>query len=138
MGAAGAKKNNAGAENETVNINSTLIDEGEFEVYNTKSKSSSGFWKRANVEAVESGDGVLQFKYPDYEYEQVNNNTTDAKAKIKHGYVNTANGSMNGHWVGINWNNVNEVKGQTYEVKNLLKDLGFVWDGASKSWKRKK
>lgn len=63
-------------------------------------------------------------------------NTTEARGKISHGFVNTANGSMSGRWVGINWNNVKTVSGKTYEVKNMLKDMGFKWDSENKNWKR--
>lgn len=38
--------------------------------------------------------------------------------------------------VGIDWNNVNSVSGRTYQVKSLLRDKGFKWDGKSKSWKK--
>lgn len=38
--------------------------------------------------------------------------------------------------VGINWDNVKSVSGQTYDVKSFLKEKGFKWDGESKSWKK--
>lgn len=36
--------------------------------------------------------------------------------------------------VGIDWNKVNSVSGQTYNIKSLLKAKGFKWNGAGKNW----
>ena len=121
-----------------VNPNSALMPNSEpIEVTNEKSRSSGGIWKRSNFEATEESDGVLILGRPNYEYEQVNNNTTAAKAKIKAGYVNTSNGSMNGYWTGIDWDKVTEVKGDTYDIKGKIKEKGFVWNRDTKSWVKK-
>lgn len=36
--------------------------------------------------------------------------------------------------VGIDWENVKSVSGDTYNVKDLIKDKGFKWDGSKKRW----
>ncbi len=36
--------------------------------------------------------------------------------------------------VGIDWDKVKTVSGQTYNVKDLLKEKGFKWNGAGKNW----
>ena len=55
----------------------------------------------------------------------------EAKSKFKvenqAGYVRS---------VGIDWDKVNSVSGKTYNVKALLREKGFRWDGADKSWKK--
>lgn len=36
--------------------------------------------------------------------------------------------------VGIDWDKVNSVSGQTYNIKDLLKSKGFKWNSAGKNW----
>lgn len=36
--------------------------------------------------------------------------------------------------VGIDWDKVNSVSGQTFNVKDLLKSKGFKWNGKAKNW----
>ena len=38
---------------------------------------------------------------------------------------------------GINWKNVKSVSGQTFAIKDTIKENGFRWDGKSKKWIRK-
>ena len=35
---------------------------------------------------------------------------------------------------GVNWDNVKAVSGATFEIRPYLKQMGFKWDGAKKSW----
>lgn len=107
------------------------------EYFNERSKSSGFRWKRTNLEAsyVNKKEGSIHLDSPkDVSYENVNRNTTEARGKISHGFINTANGSMNGKWVGINWNNVKEVTGNTFAIKNDLKEKGFKWNSNTQSW----
>lgn len=109
------------------------------EFRNEKNRSSGSVWKRTNLEAVadKNSKGTLILDFPkDVTYEQANSNTTYARGVINHGFINTANGSMSGRWVGINWDNVKEVKGETFDVKGMLKEKGFKWDRNSYSWKK--
>ena len=36
--------------------------------------------------------------------------------------------------VGIDWNKVNSVSGNTYNIKALLKNKGFKWNSTGKNW----
>lgn len=55
--------------------------------------------------------------------------TGDKQSKVKSGNEEGKTRS-----VGINWDNVKSVSGDTYNVKELLKKKGFKWNGASKNW----
>lgn len=105
-------------------------------------KSMSGFnrWKQDIFSASEV-EGERGHIYLDYatpsSYEKPNRNTTIAKINLKAGiYTQMGNRTYQSH--NINWDNVTEVSGQTYNIKGILKDKGFVWDGSTKSYRRKK
>ena len=51
------------------------------------------------------------------------------KSKVK-----DSNASSDVRSVGIDWDKVNSVSGQTYNIKALLKAKGFKWNGAGKNW----
>ena len=51
------------------------------------------------------------------------------KSKVK-----DSNASSDVRSVGIDWDKVNSVSGQTYNIKALLKAKGFKWNSAGKNW----
>ena len=119
----------------------------------------SGFGSVRDVLSAQSdGKGNLTLKYaqPEEYYEQ-NSKTTYGLYELKSGITNAEriHGSREFNdrrateskvkpeneygeikSVGIDWNKVNSVTGQTYNIKGLLKDKGFKWNGADKSWKK--
>lgn len=53
---------------------------------------------------------------------------------IRHSKVKDENKSGSIRSVGIDWDKVNSVSGQTYKIKDLLKAKGFKWNGTGKNW----
>jgi len=104
---------------------------------NERSRTSGNQWKRENREAtiIDAEQGVISLDSPrNVTYANPNRNTTTATGTISHGFINTANSSMSGSWVGINWANVREVRGRTFGMQGLLKELGFRWNASRKVW----
>lgn len=104
---------------------------------NEKSWSSGGQWKRTVLEAQDDGNGNLTIGYATAKsYEHPNRNTTIAKYELKAGIYNQmGDSSLQTH--NINWDRVQSVSGQTYDIKSYIKDRGFKWDGKTKSWVRR-
>lgn len=107
--------------------------------------------------ATSDGNGNVQLNYASpTEYYKQNSKTTYALYEMKCGITNADEihgsrrfsnddyvkhskvkdeNSVNGiRSVGINWDKVNSVSGQTYKIKDLLKSKGFKWNSAGKSW----
>lgn len=99
-----------------------------------KGKETSEWWngKRTHLEATAGNEkGTLILGKPkniDYD---------EQTATFSHGFVNEANNSMRGYWKGINWDNVKKVEGQTFYIKEDLKERGFKWDRDEKAWVKK-
>lgn len=83
------------------------------------------------LEAKGSGTGSLQLDYAE-PYKTEYKNTSGMWIR-KDTYKLKA-GSDNGKFFGINWDNVKEVYGKTYNIKDELKKRGFKWNGARKAW----
>lgn len=63
-------------------------------------------------------------------------NTRDVTYKIQHGIV-SYDDSRGIESYGIRWDKVTSVSGQTYNIRSMLKEKGFRWDGKTKSWVKK-
>lgn len=98
---------------------------------NVRHRSSGFAWKDTICNAViDNGVMVLAFAKAD-EYREENNNTTYAYYDVDCA-VYTDGRDIKSH--GIDWSQVNTVKGETYKFKDVIKKQGFKWDGAAKCW----
>lgn len=46
-------------------------------------------------------------------------------------------GAVNGTTFNVNWDKVNSISGQTYNLRQAAKEHGLSWDSAKKIWRRK-
>ena len=86
------------------------------------------------LEATTDGKGNLTFNYaqPDSREKTAKTNKTNYLT------YNVQAGAVDGKSFGINWDKVQSVSGQTYNLRAEAKAHGLSWDGATKSWRRKK
>ncbi len=86
------------------------------------------------LEATTDGKGNLTFDYaqPDSREKTAKTNKTNYLT------YNVQAGAVDGKSFGINWDKVQSVSGQTYNLRAEAKAHGLSWDGATKSWRRKK
>lgn len=96
-------------------------------------------WQRGRydtevLEATTDGKGNLTFDYaqPDTKEKTAKTNKTNYLT------YNVQAGAVDGKSFGINWDKVQSISGQTYNMRAEAKAHGLTWDGATKSWKRKK
>lgn len=96
-------------------------------------------WQRGRydtevLEATTDGKGNLTFGYaqPDTKEKTAKTNKTNYLT------YNVQAGAVDGKSFGINWDKVQSISGQTYSMRAEAKAHGLTWDGATKSWKRKK
>lgn len=96
-------------------------------------------WQRGRydtevLEATTDGKGNLTFGYaqPDTSEKTAKTNKTNYLT------YNVQAGAVDGKSFGINWDKVQSISGQTYNMRAEAKAHGLTWDGATKSWKRKK
>lgn len=102
-------------------------------IYREARAGSPSYYKSEILQAVAGSDGKLSFVYATPESRDKlakTNRTQYLTYKVKHG-------AENGETFGINWDKVNSVSGQTYNLRDELKRRGFKWDGASKTWVKK-
>lgn len=88
------------------------------------------------MEAVSHDDGKISFEKAYGDFDKNGSNTTDVVFKIRHGSVTHFNNGQTTFY-GINWENVKEVSGKTYDIKSELRNMGFKWDGIAKKWIKK-
>lgn len=90
-------------------------------------------WEKNVYEAspVASENGVLNIQYAKMNYEQVSRNKVKGTTNLKAGIVETKRGYEEHN---INWNKVTEIRGKTYEIKDLIKKKGFKWNNDKKAW----
>ena len=99
---------------------------------NEKNRSSGNQWKSDILQADHEGGGHISLNYAKADsYERINNNTTRSKTTLSHGVVISSRG-VESH--NINWDKVTRVSGNTFVIKNLLKDKGFKFEPPSKEW----
>lgn len=102
-------------------------------VYREARGYSGSHYKDTILEAVDRGNGSLEFVYATPESREKTaktNRTQYVTYKLKAG-------AENGDVFGINWDNVKSVSGQTYDLRSEIKDRGFRWDGKNKRWVKK-
>ena len=81
----------------------------------------------------DNGNGELSFEYatPEKREKTAKTNKTEYLSyKLKAG-------AENGDVFGVNWDRVQSVSGQTYDLRSEIKDRGFKWDGKAKKWVRR-
>lgn len=70
-------------------------------------------------------------------------NNPEMEYKTKGAYIDIGQGGLNGEYKddrditkihGVNFDNVKSVSGDTFALKQELKQLGFKWDSAKKRW----
>lgn len=94
---------------------------------------SSGYHKDEILEAVDKGNGSLEFRYATPEKREKTAKTN----KTQYLTYRLKAGAENGETFGINWKNVNSISGQTYGLRTEAKERGFKWDGNTNSWVRR-
>jgi hypothetical protein len=85
------------------------------------------------LEAATDGKGNLTFTYASggtFEKTAKTNRTNYVTYKI-------AAGAVNGTTFNVNWDKVNSISGQTYNLRQAAKEHGLSWDSAKKIWRRK-
>nr|DAV66093.1 MAG TPA: hypothetical protein [Caudoviricetes sp.] len=86
------------------------------------------------LEATTDGKGNLTFDYAQPDSREKTGKTN----KTNYLTYNVQAGAVDGKSFGINWDKVQSVSGQTYNLRAEAKAHGLSWDGATKSWRRKK
>lgn len=89
----------------------------------------SSYYKDKVLEADVDKNGNVVFSYPRGEYNDKTRRSSDVKYTI-------VAGAVNGSTFNINWDNVQSVSGQTYDIKDEAKRAGLRWDGKNKRWVR--
>lgn len=91
-------------------------------------------YKSEVLEASTDGDGNITFNYA--------RATTDEKTaktnKTHYVSYDLKAGAEDGKTFGIKWENVKSVSGQTYKLRDEIKEHGFVWDRDNKQWVKRK
>ena len=88
------------------------------------------------AKAGENGELILNYATAHFTNPKDQSNTQDVTFTIKHGAVQHFNSGAT-EFYGINWDNVKSVSGQTYGIKDHIKDHGFRWSGKDKKWVKK-
>ncbi len=86
---------------------------------------SGSYYKDEVLEAFEGKDGELHFEYakPDsYEKTAKTNKTQYLTYSLQHGAKNV-------EIFGVNWDNVKSISGKTFNLRQIIKQHGFRWDG---------
>lgn len=102
-------------------------------VYREARGWQSAYYKDKVLEATTDGKGNVTFDY-------ARGGTFEKTAKTNRtNYVTfeLSAGAVNGVPFGINWDKVNSISGQTFELKKYAKDNGLSWDRDKKRWQRK-
>lgn len=85
------------------------------------------------LEAATDGKGNITFTYASggtFEKTAKTNRTNYVTYKI-------AAGAVNGTTFNVNWDKVNSISGQTFNLRKAAKEHGLSWDSAKKIWRRK-
>ncbi|MFR5508235.1 MAG: hypothetical protein ACLTKT_03350 [Clostridia bacterium] len=105
------------------------------EVENLGQKHMQGrtTWEKNIFEAniVPDEKGVIDIQYPKMDFEQISRNKVKATTKLKAGIIENKKGYEEHN---INWDKVTEVRGKTYDIKDLIKKKGFRWNKEKGSW----
>lgn len=94
---------------------------------------SGSYYKDTILEAVDEGNGELAFVYATPESREKTAKTN----RTQYLTYKLRAGAENGDVFGVNWDNVKSVSGQTYDLRQEIKDRGFRWDGKNKKWVKK-
>lgn len=93
----------------------------------------NSYYKDEILEATTDGNGNLTFNYA----APVAREKTAKTNRTQYLTYEVAHGAQNGDTFGINLDNVNSIRGQTYSLRKAAKDAGLKWDPAQKIWRRK-
>ena len=124
---------------------SMLKDEGSVEIKRTLRIAQNTMGKRTYytqevLEAAESsgkpGELVLSYATPKNSAYRHNGNRDD-EFELRHGLYQTSNSSGINQSVGIDWDKVETVRGQTYSAQSFLRGKGFRWDSDEKIYTKK-
>ena len=94
---------------------------------------SGSYYKDTILEAVDEGNGELSFIYAKPESRE----KTSKYGRTQYLTYSLRAGAENGYIFGVNWDNVKSISGQTYNLRQEIKDRGFSWDGKNKKWIKK-
>lgn len=93
----------------------------------------ASYYKDEILEAKTDGNGNLTFYYAT----PLSREKTAKTNRTQYLTYEIAHGAENGKTFGINWDNVNSIRGQTYRLREAAKEAGLKWDPAQKIWRRK-
>lgn len=118
--------------------------------------ASGGVIEKAEPTKIETTYRESRGFSPSYYGDEVLEATADANGNVRFSYAkggeytktaktNRTNyvtfeivaGAVNGKTFNINWDKVNSISGQTYNLRSQAKDAGLKWDGTTKTWRRK-
>lgn len=119
------------------NNNNTALPKNSPEItIDTYYRRGSGYGQNV-LEAIETSQGAIKFinATADFLDDRIKANTRDVQFKIRNGAVYHNKRGYEFH--GINWDKVNSVSGETYAMKEEIKEKGFKWDRDNKRWVRR-
>lgn len=92
-------------------------------------------WEKNIYEAklISDEKGIIEIGYANMDYEQISRNKLKGTVNLKAGIVEDKRGYKEHN---INWDNIKEIRGKTYNIQDLIKKKGFKWDGTKKAWVR--
>ena len=102
-------------------------------VYRKPKGYSPGYYTETVLSAKAGKNGEIEFAYA---IPVKRDQTASTNRTVYLTYKEKA-GARGDTVFGINWKNVKSVSGQTFAIKDTIKENGFRWDGKSKKWIRK-
>lgn len=101
--------------------------------YDSRSLGGSRY-KATVLDAVDLGNGVIELSYAradSFVKTSKTNKTSDVTFTLTNGFV-AEHGNVKPH--NLNLENITAISGQTYDVKDYLKSLGYKWK--NKRWEK--
>lgn len=112
----------------------SVFERGKERVIETVFREAKGFsrsyYKDEILEAVDKGDGHVEFVYASPEKREKTAKTN----RTQYLTYRLKAGAENGEIFGVNFENVKSISGQTYNLRSQVKEKGFKWDGKNKRW----
>lgn len=100
----------------------------------SRSAASGVYYNNEVLDATADKDGNVTFTYATPTWRSgpgaKTNKTETVEFTIK-------NGAINGKTYGVNWEKVNSISGQTFNLRSTAKEAGLKWDSKNKMWVRR-